>query len=270
MKNSLKYIVFLCLVTLVFASCSEYSKVVKGSDYPTKLKMANELKESGDCYKALTLYDELMTFYRLSDKAENVYYSYAQTHYCLKDFYLASYYFHRFTKNFPNSPRVEECAYMSALCTKENSPDYNLDPTETKKAISEFQLFLDRFPNSSRVDTCNYMISELRSKLERKSYEQGKLYYKMEQYNSAVVAFETTLRDYPDTKYREELMFLSVKAAYLLASNSIQIKKQERFDKTIESYRIFADYFKDSKYMKDATNYFESSEKALNKLTENK
>lgn len=253
-------------IVLSFSSCSDYNKILKGNDYELKYTTAVELYEDGDCYRALPLFDELMTYYRMTEKGEDVYYYYANTHYCLKDYYLASYYFKRFTKHFPASPRKEECAFMSALCIKKNSPAYNLDPTDTRNAIDELQLFMDQYPESKLVDTCNVMIEELRGKLERKSYEQGKLYYKMEKYNSAVITFDVTLEKYPDTEYKEEIMFLMVKSNYLFAQNSIDSKKLERFQETVKSYRIFADYFPDSEYLKNALNYHDISLKEIEKL----
>lgn len=254
------------VAALSIVSCSDYNKILKGNDYELKYKTAVELSNEGDCYRALPLFDELMTYYRMTEKGEDVYYYYANTHYCLKDYYLASYYFKRFTKHFPSSPRKEECAYMSALCTKKSSPAYNLDPTDTRNAIDELQLFMDQYPESELVDTCNVMIDELRGKLERKSYEQGKLYFKMDKYKSAVISFEVTLQSYPDTEYREEIMYLMVKSNYLLAENSIETKKVERYQETVKSYSIFADYFPNSGYLKSAKSYHDTSKKAIEKL----
>lgn len=259
------YIILFFVVSFL-SSCSDYNKILKGSDYELKYKTAVELYEQGDCYRSLPLFDELMTYHRMTDKGEDVYFYYANVQYCLKDYFLASYYFKRFTKNFPYSPRKEEAAFLSALCTKQSSPAYNLDPTETRNAINELQLFMDQYPESDKVDTCNIMIAELRGKLERKSYEHGKLYYKMSKYKSAVIAFNTTIKSYPDTKYREELMFLIVKANFLLAENSILSKKVERYQETIKSYRIFADSYKESTYMKSATSYYNASLKEIEKL----
>ncbi len=265
----MKLLIPLLSFILLLSSCSEYNKILKSNDYELKYTTAIKLYDEGDCYRAMPLFDELMTYYRMTEKGEDVYYYYAKTQYCLKDYYMASYYFKRFTKNFPYSARKEECAYMSALCTKQNSPDYNLDPTDTRKAIDDLQLFMDQYPESEKIDTCNYMIKELRGKLERKSYEQGKLYYKMEKYKSAVIAFNTTIKSYPDTKYREELMYLIVKANYLLAENSVESKKQERYQETIKSYRIFADRYSESTYIKSAENYNKASVKAIEKLNNN-
>lgn len=265
MIRNVRYLIYL-VALLGMVACSDYNKILKGNDYELKYKKALEMYHEGDCYRALPLFDELMTYYRMTEKGEDVYYYYANTHYCLKDYYMASYYFKRFTKHFPTSPRREECAFMSALCTMKNSPTYNLDPTDTRKAIDDLQLFMDQYPESSRIDTCNVMIDELRGKLERKSYEQGKLYYKMEKYQSAVISFGVMLKSYPDTEYREEIMYLMVKSNFLLAENSIETKKLERYQETIKSYRIFADYFPNSDYLKSAKGYHDSSTKEIEKL----
>ena len=96
MKNLLKYL-FLLLPLFLFINCSEYNKIVKGTDYPLKYEKAVEYYEKGDCYKSLPLFEELMSYFRMTDKGEDVYYYYAKTQYCMSDFYLAGYYFKRFT-----------------------------------------------------------------------------------------------------------------------------------------------------------------------------
>lgn len=268
MKNfNIIYSLVFLLITL--SSCSEYNKILKGNNYELKYTKAIEYYEAGDCYKSLPLFEELMTYYRMTDKGENVYYYYANTQFCLKDYYLASYYFKRFSVNYPNSPKAEECAFNSAICKKLNSPDYNLDQDETYKAIDEFQLFMNRYPESEYVDSCNSMISELRDKLERKSYEKGKLYFKMEKYRSAVISFNSTLEEFPDTDYKEEVLYLIIKSNYLFASNSILSKKESRFNETIKSYHTFVDRFEKSEYFKSAEGYYQSCVKELEKIKKN-
>ena len=53
-----------------------------------------------------------------------------------------------------------------------NSPDYYLDQTESYKAIDEFQLFMSKYPNSYLIDSCNNMVTNLRNRLELKSFEK--------------------------------------------------------------------------------------------------
>jgi len=261
------------LVVIVFVlsilSCSSYNKILKGSDYNLKYTTAIEYYEKGECYKALPLFEELMSYFRMTDKGENVYYYYAKTQHCMKDYYMAAYYFKRFTKNFPNSSRAEECAFSAAICNLESSPEYYLDQSDTYDAIDEFQLFINRYPSSNLIDSCNVLIKDLRSKLELKSYEKAKLYYKMNKFRSAIIAFNITLQQFPDTKHREDILFMILKSKFIYASNSINSKKHERFEETIVSYHKFADSFSNSNYMNTAENYYNTCLKEIEKLNTN-
>jgi len=270
-KSLVKYkvIVSALIVSLILSGCSEYNKILNSTNYELKYDKAIEYYKAGDCYKALPLLEDLMSQYRMTDRGEDVYYYYAHTQYCLQEFYLASYYFKSFSRKFPSSPRAEECAFNAAMCKLENSPGYHLDQSETYKAIDEFQLFMNKYPNSSLVDSCNVLISGLRDKLETKSYEQAKQYFRMEQYRSAVISFNSTLEQFPDTDYKEEILFYIVKSNYLFAANSIEQKKEERFKETIKSYHTFVDFFASSSMLKEAENYYKSSLKELEKLKTN-
>ena len=260
-KVILTFFVFLsCL------SCSDYNKILKGSDYNLKYENALEYYENNQCYKSLPLFEELMSYFRMTSKGEDVYYYYAKNQYCMGDYYLAGYYFKRFVKNFPQSSRVEECAFNSAIWLMMNSPHYNLDQSESYKAIDEFQLFMSKHPNSYLIDSCNQMVSNLRNRLELKSFEKGKLYYKMEKYRSATIALNTTISEFPNTNYKEEILYLILKSNYLYASNSIDSKKIERFEETIKSYYTFVDSYKSSKFAKESESFYLSSLKELEKL----
>jgi len=107
---------------------------------------------------------------------------------------------------------------------------------------------------------------KLRSKLEDKAYSNSKQYFKIEDYKAAIVDINNTLKDFPDTKYREELTFLILKSNYLLTNNSIKEKKLERIGNTIEAYYTFVDSFSKSKYLKEAQTIFEKMTEEQNKI----
>ena len=64
----------------------------------------------------------------------------------------------------------------------------------------------------------------MQEKLVEKSYMSGRLYYDLKQYRAATVSLSNSLKEYPDTKYREELMFLKLDALYMYAQKSIPDK----------------------------------------------
>jgi outer membrane protein assembly factor BamD len=74
----------------------------------------------------------------------------------------------------------------------------------------------------------------------------------MEDYRASIVSFENVLRDFPSTAYKEESMWLMVKAAYHYASASVESKQEERYRNTLEYYRRFKENFSQSGYMKEA------------------
>ena len=262
LKQLLTYF-FTLLVAFSLYSCSEYSKVLKSDDPDYKLKMANQYYEAGDYEKALSLYEELIALYRGSNESQEIYFRYANSHFQEKDYYLAGYYFNNFQKTYPSSDRAEKAMFLSAYCSYKNSPTFSLDQTDTYNAIDEFELFLDRYPNSSKQDTVMSLLSELRDKLETKAYNSAKLYYKIEDYKSAVVALNNVLEDYPASEHREEISFLIVKANYKLAINSVTSKKEQRLNDTIESYFNFVDRFENSEYISTAESYYQDALESL-------
>jgi len=82
-------------------------------------------------------------------------------------------------------------------------------------------------------------------------------------YRAAVIAFENVLKQYPDTKYAEEIEFLMIKAQYNYAAKSSLKRQDERFSDAISFYRSFASNYPDSKFMKDAEDLRNSAEKNI-------
>ncbi len=258
------------LLPLLLSACSEYGRILKSQDYNLKYEKAIEYYEKKQYNRALPLLEELIPVFRLTDKAEKTYYYFSYSHFHLKDYYLAAYYFKNFAKTFPASQYAEECLFMSGICNTRNSPDYPLDQKETYDAINELQLFLNRYPESSRRDTCNKIIDQLRHKLELKGFESANLYYKMENYKAASIAFKSFQESFPDSRYTELAAFLTVRADFLLAKNSIESKKLERYNETIKSYHNFVDFFANSPYRKEAESIHRSSIAEIEKLKKTK
>lgn len=250
----------------MLCSCSEYQQLLKSTDLDHKHKMATQYFNEEEYYKAFPLFEELLTLYKGTSKGEEVYYYYAYCNYYLDDYILAGYYFKNFAKTYPNSKHAEECQYMNAYCYYQNSPLSSLDQTNTYKAIDELQLFINLYSQSNRIAKCNELIDELRLKLETKIYRNSRLYYNLGEYKAAIVAFNTTLKEFPDTKYKEDIVFFILKSNYLLASNSVESKKEERLKLTVDAYSAFIEAYPNSEYAKEAESIYKNSSKQLKNL----
>jgi outer membrane protein assembly factor BamD len=258
-------IILLFVITLFVVSCSDYNKVLKSSDYEYKLKRANQYFDKQSYVRALPLYEELMTIYRGTTKAEEIGYRYAYCNYGMGDYVMAGYEFKNFAKTFPRSPLAEEAMYLNAMCYFLDSPRYSLDQENTTSALTELQLFVTMFPQSPKVQDCNDLIDKLRIKLHTKAYMNSKLYYDVEDYKAAIVSFKNLIKDYPESKYTEEAHFLVLKSQYLLAINSIDKKKKQRLLDTEKTYLKFIDTYTKSSYLKEAESIYNTTKKELTK-----
>lgn len=260
---NMKRLLLFLAIALVLGSCSEYSKILKHPNNDFRFDMAVEYFNEKEYNKALPLFEDLIAVYRGTKKSEQIYFYYAHCQYMLEDYIMAGYYFKNFAKTFPNSAYTEKALFLGAMCAYKQSPKFSLDQAATYEAINDFQLFLNRYPKTERKDTTQVLMDKLQEKLELKAFENAKQYYKIEKYKAAVIALNNTIKEYPASKYEEEMHFLIVKSSFELAINSIQEKKKERLMETIKAYYTFVDRFAMSKWSKEAEGIFVKTQKEL-------
>jgi len=238
---------------------------MKSTDNELKYNEAIKYYNNKKYYQSLQLLEELISIYKGSNRAEEVYYYYCMSYYGTGEYLTAAFHLNNFAKTYPASKHAEEAQFLNAYCYYLDSPIYSLDQKSTLDAIRQFQLFINRYPQSARLEECNRLIDELRLKLETKAYNNARLYYKMNEFRSAAVAFENVIKEFPSTSYKEECLFLSVKASYLFAENSIESKKTDRYKAAVEQYYKLIDAFPQSKYLREAERIFLDSQKQITK-----
>ena len=228
-----------------------------------KYESAEKYYQKEDYFHALQLLEELMTVYRGTLRGEQVYYYYAYSNYHIGDYIMASYHFNNFLTSYPTSKYAEEIQYMYAYCFYLDSPVSSLDQTSSLDAIDKFQLFINRYPQSPRVVEANQLIDELRLKLETKAFNNAKLFYKTENYKSAVTSLQNVLVDFPASIYKEEILYLIFKSSYYFAINSIETKQFVRLKDTKENYLKLVDSYPQSKYLRDAEHFYNRVQEEL-------
>jgi len=255
---------FIYLVLLVFlVSCGEYEKLLKSTDYDLKKEKAKEYFDAGQYVKATQLLSQVLTRYRATEESEDLALMNAQAYYGMKDYYSAGSYFKNYTEMYPYGKHTEEATFMSALCDYNISPRAELDQENTNKALEGFTIFLVKYPRSERVKEAEQYVTELKEKLVEKSYLSARLYYDMTQYKAAITALSNSLKEYSDSKYREEMMFLKLNSLFLYAENSLANRQRERYQDTLDDYFSFMEEFPESKYAKDVERIYEVTSKAL-------
>lgn len=253
------------IFTLLFTSCSEYQKVLKSGDPEFKYVKAKQYFERREYNKASTLFAELVPVFKGTARADEALYYLAESYFLQRNYIMAGHYYQQYARSFPNTDEAELAYFNSAYCHYKSSPNSRLDQENTRKGIEAFEMFIELYPESKKQVEAQDYIAELQDKLVYKSYLNAKLYFDLgnymgNNYQSAVIAASNSLRDYPDTKYREELSFLILKSKFIQAENSVMEKQDERFRETIDEYYSFINDFPESKFIREANKMFATSQ----------
>ncbi|WP_300133422.1 outer membrane protein assembly factor BamD [Duncaniella sp.] len=260
-----KYAVMLGAAMLL-ASCGEYQKVLKSHDADYRLDYAKRAFEQKKYTQAATVLEDIVTQFKGSEKAEDSLYLLALSNYENKDYETAGSYFKTYYTRFPKGKYTELARYYAGYGYYLDSPEPQLDQSGTINAIQELQAFLDYFPKSDKVANAQNAIFELQDKLTLKQLENAQLYYNLgtylgNNYESAVIVARNAIKDYPYSKYKEDLELLILKARYQEARESIEEKKPDRFREVIDEYYSYINNYPDTPNREEADNIYKIAQR---------
>ncbi len=244
----MKKFLALFAVVLFLASCSEYQKALKSEDPAVKYASAEKMYAAKKYGKAIRLFEQIAPAYKGKPSAEKMFYMYSQSLYKTEQYYLAGYQFESFVSSYPKSEKIEEASFLGAKSFTYLSPVYSLDQTDTNKAIDKLQDYIDKYPEGANLAEANTLVKGLREKLEKKAFENAKIYHTISDYKAAMVAFDNFLINFPGTSYKEKALYYKFDSAYLLAINSVASKMKERLENAKAAYGSFVKFKADSQY----------------------
>ena len=255
---------------MMLCSCGEYSKVMKSSDYDYKYSYAKQAFENKKYTQAYTILADLVPVFRGTDRGEECLYLLALSYYESHDYLNAGAYFRQYYSRYPKGRYTELARYYAGYGYYLDSPEPQLDQSETIKAIEELQAFLDYFPKSDKVAIAQDAIFKLQDKLVLKELENAQLYYNLgsymgNNYESAVITAKNAIKAYPYSKYKEQLELLILKSRYKEAQMSVDEKKEERYRTVVDEYYAYINDFPNSDNRKEADNIFKIADKFLNR-----
>lgn len=255
---------------LLFSSCGEYNKLLKSQDPDLKYSYAKKYFNEKKYVKSAALLEEVVQYYRGRPEAEESLYLLAQSYYGQKDYVTASEYFKNYYNTYPKGEFTELARYYSAYGLYLDSPDPRLDQTQTYESINQFLLYLEYYPQSERAKEAQDILFEMQEKLAYKEYMAARLYYNLgtymgNNYGACVITAENALQSYPDTQYREELVYLVASAKYELALVSVDERLQGRYREVVDQYYNYMNEFPQGKYVKQVTKYFDYANAKIEK-----
>jgi outer membrane protein assembly factor BamD len=233
-----------------------------------KYEAAKTYYAKGAYLSAAQLLEEIYPLYISSHEGENILFLFADSYMKNHDYLMAAFHFKDYLRRYPQSPRAEEASFLAARCYFFNSPAYNLDQTDSYLAIEDLEIFLNAYPSSKFQEEGNMMIDSLRNKLAKKDFNIALMYYNTGNHLAAQISFNNLFKDYPTSSYTEEIMYYLVKNSYEYAQKSIEEKKLERYQMTIDHKNKLKAYNAESKFLSDVEKIAGEAEKKRTKLLE--
>ncbi len=262
----MRKLIYIIPMLLVFSSCGEYNKVLKSKDVEYRFDYAKRAFNERKFNQASTVLETIYTPLRGTANGEEALFLLAMSYYESKDYLNSGLYFKTYYSRYPRGKYAELARFYSGYGYYLDSPDPQLDQSQTVKAIEELQGFIDYFPNSDRVSIAQNAIFEMQDKLTLKELQNAQLYYNLgnylgNNYEAAIITAQNALKNYPYSKYKEDFELLILKARYQEARLSVDEKKADRYRDVIDEYYSYTNNFPDTKNRKEADNIYEIARK---------
>jgi len=222
------------LILFLLTGCSVFNK--------DKTEITTEKRfEKGQIYLSEKKFEKAKNQFQIiiqNEKGTSLslesYFYIGESFFGLKNYEEAIYHFNYYSMFSNEIENVEKAQFMKSKCTFNLTLDYKNDQTQTFLAISNIQEFLDNFPYSIYKEEAYQMIQDLREKLAKKYFENGRLYLKIKKFKSAMYYFDIVISDYYDTRYSDESK-ISYIFTYILMKDYQQAKNY--FDKNKSTFK---------------------------------
>ena len=257
MRQSLLYVAAFIAVVLAFSGCSSIQRIISSGDSELIYERGIIMYEAGKWQKAVALLGHCEPYFKGSLREDTIAFYKARAYFKDRDYLTASEQFDNFRRSFGRSVFLEDAEALYAVSLYNMSPGPERDQRNTALAIVAISEFMSHYPESEQKPLFEQMAKDLTWRLHEKAYMNAYTYYKIGQYNSAIVAFRNALQKYPESHRREDLMYYTVMSAYKYALYSTEKQRLDRYMSALDIYYTFVMEFPESKYQKEMDNVSE-------------
>ncbi|MBR1705538.1 MAG: outer membrane protein assembly factor BamD [Bacteroidales bacterium] len=250
---------------MALGSCkTQYETLLGSNDVDAKYKAAMEYFNNKKYQKAAQLFESMAVLTSGTERDDTVQYYWGLSNYRYKDYYTAESNFAKFMENFPRSPFAEDARFLRLDCMYRATYRYELDQAPTKACLAAIYEYEREYPDDTpHLEACRQMKADLDERLDRKAYENAKLYYRMEDYLAARIALRNVLKENSDNLYREDILYYTAMSSYHYARLSVPARQKERYLTFVDDYLNFIGELPDSRYRRELDVMYRRSQKAL-------
>ena len=269
MKYTFKSLILTATAMLAIMVCkSQYETLLNSNDVDAKYAAAFDFFNQKKYSKAAQLFESLSVLTNGTERDDTVQYYWGLSNYRYKDYYTAETNFTKFLENFPRSPFAEDARFLRLDCMYRSTYRYELDQTPTYACLQAIAEYMTEYPGENpHMEACRKMADDLNERLDRKAYENAKLYYRMEDYLASRVAFKNVLKDDADNIYREDILYYTAMSSYHYARLSVKEKQKERYLTFVDDYLNFIGELPESKYRRELDVMYKRAQRALGRYT---
>ena len=261
-----KTLLFVLVASAAFQACSsKYDNLLMSNDLDAKYTAAFDYFNKGKFRKAANLFESLSVMTSGTERDDSVQFYWGLSNYKAKDYYTAEANFSKFVSNFPRSVFTEEARYMRVDCLYRSTLRYELDQVPTYTALSAMEEFVRDYPSSEWAGDVRVKAKVLNDRLDKKAFENARLYYKMEDYKASRVAFKNIIKTDAENIYREDILYYIAMSSYKYAYNSVPEKQKERYMDFMDDYLNFIGELPDSPYCKELNAMYLRAQRAIGK-----
>jgi len=210
-----KFPLFLCIFSTaaLIAGCSSSGSKMKHTEWcKVRYDKAEELFKAGKYGRTTEKLEEILSTCAGTGFMEQAQFLLAESYFNQEDWIEARGEYGSFILNFPGSPFIETAEFRKAISSFNMEFQADRDESNTTIAMRDFERYLSNYPESPLRDSVNYYYSLLIDRMAEKEFQKGRLYWRMDKYQAAVIYFKEFLETYPNSKRHNEALMYLVKA----------------------------------------------------------
>ena len=254
------------ILVIAGACASKFETLLTSNDVEAKYAAAMNYYQNQKFARAAQLFESMAVLTSGTARDDTVQFYWGMSNYRNKDFYTAEGNFASFIQNFPRSPFASDAEFYRLDCMYRATYRYELDQMPTRSCMAAIIEYEREHPNdAAHLAACAEMKHDLQDRLDRKDFEAGKLYYRMEDYLSAQVKLRNVLKTNADNFYREDVLYYTAMASYNYARLSVASKRRERYLVFSDDYLNFVGEYPESHYRKELDGLYRKVQDILGK-----
>jgi len=210
MKTAAKLIAFLILASALFQGCATVQQANKPADQ--LYKEGEQFYQDGKYEDAITQWKKVKETYQSTELTTKAELNIANAYFMNRDYIEAAAGYEDFRKLHPKHPQADFALYRQGMSHFNQIHSIDTDQTPVKNAQITFDSYLKLYPDGAHLAEVQEKQRQCRDKQLQYELYVGRFYLKSDAYKAAIARFEGSLKMFPDSTLRDEVMYYLGKA----------------------------------------------------------